>query len=144
MGAVTYTYHNANRPTQISQSSSTTSLDYDNANRRTLLTRPNNVVWGISLANKQNSYREYTSWAPRNADSIRRLGLIYGSTCRTNPVSFLIGTKKNSQEVSGYRLKMPISLPPPPWRHQVFSPYCRSPIPFGLPRSGMPDDPLPK
>jgi RHS repeat-associated protein len=41
---VNYTYDNADRLTQISQSNTNTSFAYDNANRRTSLTLPNNVV----------------------------------------------------------------------------------------------------
>jgi RHS repeat-associated protein len=44
-------YDNANRLTQISQSSSTTSFTYDNNNRRTSLTLPNGVVVSYSYDN---------------------------------------------------------------------------------------------
>src|SRR5207302_8150801 len=42
--AVSYTYDNADRLTQITQSTSTTIFSYDDINRRTSLTLPNNVV----------------------------------------------------------------------------------------------------
>ena len=41
--ALSYTYDNASRLTQIAQGSATVSFSYDNASRRATLTRPNGV-----------------------------------------------------------------------------------------------------
>ena len=46
---VGYSYDNGGRLTQISQSGATSNFAYDNANRRTSLTLPNNVVVSYSL-----------------------------------------------------------------------------------------------
>ena len=48
---VGYSYDDAGRLTQISQSGATTNFAYDNANRRTSLTLPNNVVVSYSYDN---------------------------------------------------------------------------------------------
>ncbi len=46
--AVSYAYDNADRATQITQSTSTVAFSYDAAGRRTSLTLPNGVVVGYS------------------------------------------------------------------------------------------------
>jgi YD repeat-containing protein len=46
--AVSYTYDNANRVTQIAQGTPTVNFAYDAANRRTSLTLPNGVIMGYS------------------------------------------------------------------------------------------------
>ena len=46
--AVSYTYDNANRLTQITRGTPTVSFAYDNANRRSSLTLPNGIVMSYS------------------------------------------------------------------------------------------------
>jgi RHS repeat-associated protein len=48
---VSYTFDNANRLTQIAQSTSTVGFSYDNANRRSTLTLPNGIVATYSYDN---------------------------------------------------------------------------------------------
>jgi RHS repeat-associated protein len=63
--AVNYTWDNANRLTQIAQSSATVTLGYDSANRRTSLTLPN----GIAAAYGYDAASNLTSIAYTNGST---------------------------------------------------------------------------
>ena len=89
--AVTYTYDDANRLTQISQGSAIVALGYDAANRRTSLTLPNGIVvtYGYDAASHLTSL-SYASGGTSlgnlvyTYDAAGRRTSIGGSLARTN------------------------------------------------------------